>query len=609
VKIRWKLFLSLFLLTSLISVVLLAGVEYEYRQWVARQVTDNFSRRVDALLTGRRERLAEVRETARKLAVQPVVADALMGKATPKQRQELLESFDRIRSGSAANPPADANRSGNREGTERQPAGGATVPARDLRSAGAAVRQLPVIGVSSLSGEVQFFGRSATVRNQRRREATAEALEELRKGDEPLVSYVVTEGESGPGSVREVVVMPVEQDQQQLGWFFLGMNAETPVERAFQEIEDAVGRGIRSGLVVADEWFVPGVDDAVLRELATQVGNELWIDGEPTRVWAGGNEYLLIARDLNPGSPLGKGYQIGIFPLADLRAAIGRLRWAAAGMTLAALAVAGMMAMVIARRFSRPIDELVKGTVRVREGDFESKVRVESKDEFGTLAASFNVMTRELGLKEKYHDLLGKTSDPGLVHSLLEGRIELGGELRRAAVLFCDIRGFTAMTDGMNPAEVIDLLNHHMMAMTRVIHEHGGVVDKFVGDLVMAVFGVPVGRGDDLRRAIDCAAAMQDERERLNRLGPRAIETGIGLAWGEVVAGMMGSPERMNYTVLGERVNLAARLCSAAGAGEIMVDRATVDAAGDAGRFERRDELPMKGFKVPVELWAVKRRA
>jgi class 3 adenylate cyclase/HAMP domain-containing protein len=605
VKIRWKLFLSLFLLTALISVVLLAGVEFEYRKWVGRQVADNFSRRVDALLTGRRERLAEVREIAGKLAAQPVVADALIGTATPQQKQELLESYDRIRT--TGNPPGDANPPSKGDGNERKAPVETKIPPREARSAGVAVRQLPLIGVASLGGDVQFFGRSATVRNQRRRDATVKTLEELRKGDEPLVSYVVADGENGPGRIREVVVMPVEQGQKQLGWFFLGVNAETPVERAFQELEDASGRGIRSGLVVADEWFVQGVEVSVLRELAAQVGQDFWNNGEPARVWAGGNEYLLIARDLNPGSPLGKGYQIGIFPLADLRAAIGRLRWVVAGMALAALVVAGVMAMIIARRFSRPIDQLVKGTVRVREGDFETRVRVDSKDEFGTLAASFNVMMRDLGLKEKYHDLLGKTSDPGLVHSLLEGRIKLGGELRQAAVLFCDIRGFTAMTDGMNPADVIELLNHHMMAMTRVIHEHGGVVDKFVGDLVMAVFGVPVGRDGDLRRAIDCAVAMQDERERLNRLGPPAIETGIGLAWGEVVAGMMGSPERMNYTVLGERVNLAARLCSAAGSGEIAVDRATVDAAGDPGRFERRNELPMKGFKVPVELWVVKR--
>ena len=242
----------------------------------------------------------------------------------------------------------------------------------------------------------------------------------------------------------------------------------------------------------------------------------------------------------------------------------------------------------------------------MREGDFQSEVSVRSKDEFGTLATSFNVMMRDLGLKEKYHDLLGKTSDPGLLKSLLEGRRELGGEIRQAAVLFCDIRGFTAMTDGMNPADVIEMLNAHMTAMTKVIHDHGGVVDKFVGDLVMAVFGVPDAKEGDLARALDCALAMQHERERLNGEGSSVIQTGIGIAWGEVVAGMMGSRERMNYTVLGERVNLAARLCSAADAGEIVVDRATVDASGSPSRFEMRCEMPMKGFRAPVEVWALR---
>jgi class 3 adenylate cyclase len=116
-----------------------------------------------------------------------------------------------------------------------------------------------------------------------------------------------------------------------------------------------------------------------------------------------------------------------------------------------------------------------------------------------------------------------------------------------------------------------------------------------------------MGRDGDLERSLDCALAMQRERERLNREGSPEIETGIGIAWGEVVAGLMGSQERMNYTVLGERVNLAARLCSAADAGEVVVDRATVDAMGDTARFEMRGEMPMKGFSAPVEVWTLKR--
>ena len=572
-KIRWKLFLSLFLLTSLVTVVLLVGVEMEFRNWVSQQVTESFSKRVDALLSGRKTRLEGIRETSAKLATHEIVRKALEGQSTLEQRKAFLDSHE---------PAAGAASS-----DESRPAA--------------------LMGVARLDGEFEVFGRPITARNKRRRDAAVKRLEEIQTGNEQVVSYIVIDGESGPRRVREVVVTPVNKDGRLLGWFFLGINAETPVERTFQELEDAIGRGIRSGLVVGGEWFIQEIEPAILKELAAGVDDEFWTDGKPEIVEAGGSHYLLVARDLNPGSPLGKGYQVGIYPLADLVEAIARLRWVVAGMALVALLVTGGMALFLARRFSRPIDELVKGTVRVREGDFQTEVNIHSRDEFGMLATSFNVMTRDLALKEKYRDLLGKTSDPGLVQSLLEGRIELGGEIRQAAVLFCDIRGFTAMTDGMNPSEVIDLLNDHMIAMTKVIHDHGGVVDKFVGDLVMAVFGVPVGRDGDLERSLDCALAMQRERERLNREGPPEIETGIGIAWGEVVAGLMGSRERMNYTVLGERVNLAARLCSAAGAGEIVVDRATVDAMGDASRFEMRGEMPMKGFRAPVEVWSLKR--
>lgn len=595
VKIRWKLFLSLFLLTSLVTLVLLAGVEMEFRNWVSQQVTESFADRVDALLTGRKTRLESVRETAAKLSTEAVVRETLQGTSTPKQRNALLDSYGKIRSAAAGErQPNDPDRSGKNN-------------IRNDNAAGISIRQQPLMGVVNLKGDFEFFGQAVTVRNKRRRNAAVKRLEDIQSGNEQVVSYVVINRESGPGQVREVVVTPVDAGGQRLGWFFMGLNAETSVELAFQELEDASNRGIRSGLVVGDEWFVQGIEPGILVEFSAGVDDEFWSDGKPEIVEAGGSRYLLIARDLNPGSPLGKGYQVGIYPLADLVQAIEHLRWVVAGMALAALVVTGGMALFLARRFSRPIDELVKGTNRVREGDFQNEVKIHSKDEFGMLATSFNMMTRDLELKEKYRDLLGKTSDPGLVQSLLEGRIELGGEIRHAAVLFCDIRGFTAMTDGMHPAGVIDLLNGHMIAMTRIIHDHGGVVDKFVGDLVMAVFGVPVGRDGDLERSLDCALAMHNERERLNREGPPAIETGIGIAWGEVVAGLMGSRERMNYTVLGERVNMAARLCSAAGAGEIVVDRATVDAMGDPSRFEMRGEMPMKGFKAAVEVWSLRR--
>ena len=115
------------------------------------------------------------------------------------------------------------------------------------------------------------------------------------------------------------------------------------------------------------------------------------------------------------------------------------------------------------------------------------------------------------------------------------------------------------MTVGMDPARVVELLNEHMIVLTKVVHEHGGVVDKFVGDLVMALFGVPGSHGDDPLRAAECARGMMRARRDLDAVTGRPVQIGIGVAYGEVLAGCMGSDDRLNYTVLGERVNLAER--------------------------------------------------
>lgn len=227
------------------------------------------------------------------------------------------------------------------------------------------------------------------------------------------------------------------------------------------------------------------------------------------------------------------------------------------------------------------------------------------KDEFATLASDFNRMTDELSLKEKYHDLLRKTSDPVVAKRLMEGSLNLGGEIREAAVVFCDIRGFTEMTDGMAPAEVIRMLNEHMTAMTQVIHDHGGVVDKFVGDLVMGVFGAPVAKQDDLRRAAACSKEMVRARAALNDGMAKPVEIGVGLAAGEVVSGLMGSVDRLNYTVLGDRVNLAARLCALAGSGEVLVDNRTAELLGDQMSMEARGTVELKGFREAVLVWSL----
>jgi class 3 adenylate cyclase len=156
----------------------------------------------------------------------------------------------------------------------------------------------------------------------------------------------------------------------------------------------------------------------------------------------------------------------------------------------------------------------------------------------------------------------------------------------------------------MPPEEAVELLNEHMSAMTRVVHEHGGVVDKFVGDMIMAVFGA---RRDDPQapaRAAACARHMIAERGVLNMLTGREINIGIGIATGKMLAGFMGSEDRLNFTVIGQGANLASRLCTVAAPMEILMDEVTSVA------IEEKDEmlppLEIKGFAEPQAVFRLK---
>jgi len=212
-------------------------------------------------------------------------------------------------------------------------------------------------------------------------------------------------------------------------------------------------------------------------------------------------------------------------------------------------------------------------------------------------------MAKGLAQKERYRTVLNLVADEKIAAKLLDGEIALGGEVRDVTVLFCDIRNFTELTQGMPPGEVIEMLNEHMTALTSVVKEHNGVLDKFVGDLLMAVFGAPIRHGNDALDAARCALQLQEQRQKLNESSRHKLQVGIGLATGEVLAGCMGSIERLNYTVLGERVNLASRLCDEAPAGQIWIDQATRDALGQSITTEPAPPMRFKGFANQINVY------
>ncbi len=190
-----------------------------------------------------------------------------------------------------------------------------------------------------------------------------------------------------------------------------------------------------------------------------------------------------------------------------------------------------------------------------------------------------------------------------------EEEIQLGGAKRRAVVLFSDIRGFTSLSEKMSPDEIATLLTDYFTEMVEIVFEHGGTLDKFMGDAMMALWGAPIARADDADRAIRAAMAMQRRLVRLNdqwhAQGRPALSIGIGVNLGEVFAGNIGSARRLEYTVIGDAVNVAARLCSEAAPGEILIAEPLYSALRLRPSVSSLTPIPLRGKAQPVGVYSV----
>jgi adenylate cyclase len=188
--------------------------------------------------------------------------------------------------------------------------------------------------------------------------------------------------------------------------------------------------------------------------------------------------------------------------------------------------------------------------------------------------------------------------------------VKLGGERRPLTILFSDIRGFTTLSESMPPEEIARLLTDYFSEMVEIVFEHGGTLDKFIGDAIMALWGAPIAHEDDPDRALGAAIAMQRAVVQLNakwaETGRPPIGIGIGINFGEAFAGNIGSHRRLEYTVIGDAVNTAARLCKDAEAGEILVGTAFRAAVRGQELFEPAVEMSLRGKSAAVEVWRVR---
>lgn len=275
-----------------------------------------------------------------------------------------------------------------------------------------------------------------------------------------------------------------------------------------------------------------------------------------------------------------------------------------------------VVAILLARTFTHPLRALTNSAAAIESGDLEhAKVFLARRDELGRFAETFNAMIDGIKARQRERDIFGRMVSPEVREKLLKGELKLGGENLRVSVLFSDIRGFSTMSEKMSPHDVVMLLNEYLTEMTEAVRPWGGYVNNFIGDAIVVIFGAPEAHADNEWSAICAAQAMKVRLEDLNRrraeLGDPPLRTGIGISTGKVVAGQIGSIERFMYTVIGDAVNIAARLeelTKQFDGNPILLNAATYE-----GCRKRSTELEIidqglqrvKGREEPVHVYAV----
>lgn len=258
----------------------------------------------------------------------------------------------------------------------------------------------------------------------------------------------------------------------------------------------------------------------------------------------------------------------------------------------------------------RPIVQLTDTVRRFGKGDMSVRINMPVKDEIGMLAKSFDEMIVSIREKLEMQKFVSGSTIKMIQSTVADNpsalQKERHTERKEVTLFFSDIRGFTSMSEKLDPQEVVDILNEYLDAQSNIIHQCNGDIDKFVGDEIVAVFDSETM----CQQAVDAACRAQIKIKELNEKrvakGLFPIEVGIGINMGLVVLGSIGSHDRMDFTVIGDHVNLAARLCSAAGKGEIIVSRNVCECLTlEKDRLIPLDPIVVKGKAKPIEVFKV----
>jgi adenylate cyclase len=286
--------------------------------------------------------------------------------------------------------------------------------------------------------------------------------------------------------------------------------------------------------------------------------------------------------------------------------------------TLLAAVLGFAFALLVSSGITRPVRLLLAGTREVEAGRFDKTITVSTQDEIGELAAAFNRMTEQLRHNERIRETFGRYIDPKVVQGLIDRpEVAIDGQRRVMTIMFCDMSGFTAMSEGMTPRGLVRVMNHYFTMMSGPIRSNRGIIDKYIGDAIMAYWGPPFIEEDEPALLAGLAAIdMADQVPALQKqlpdlLGIRAMpalcDLRIGIATGEVLTGSIGSELMMSFTVMGDAVNLASRLeaVNKTYGTRILISQATADAIGSHLELREVDRLAGAGQSAPQTIFEV----
>ncbi len=279
---------------------------------------------------------------------------------------------------------------------------------------------------------------------------------------------------------------------------------------------------------------------------------------------------------------------------------------------LIVLSIAFLAGYLYSGTISRPIKRLVAAARRISAGDFNINLKPKGRDEVASLSVAFNEMAKGLEERDRVKEAFNKFHNKEIAEKLLSGEIKLGGERKEATIFFSDVRGFTALSESLQPEQVVEMLNEYFTRMVAIIRSRGGVVDKYVGDAIMALWGVPLSSHDDTRNALMACLAMRTELVKLNEIrlsrGQPILKIGMGLNIGPVIAGNIGSNEKMEYTVIGDAVNLASRIESMTKdfGVDLLISRDVYERITNDFICEACESAKVKGKSAAVEVYKVR---